>query len=220
MDFKSLSVKAILLRNRYFILPYLVFVVLGAVLLMLNNKADMHLEFNTFHASVFDLFFRYITYLGDGWTALIVGLLLLVIRLRWAFLLGLSCLISAFITQFLKHSVFVDALRPKKYFEGIHQLYFVPGVENYLYNSFPSGHSTCAFSMCLSLALISEKNPLKLFFFFMALLIGYSRIYLSQHFFEDVYAGAFIGVSTGLLVYYFLFRSRKTWLDKSLISVF
>ncbi|MCS6832042.1 MAG: phosphatase PAP2 family protein, partial [Flammeovirgaceae bacterium] len=34
-----------------------------------------------------------------------------------------------------------------------------------------------------------------------ALLIGYSRMYLLQHFFEDVYVGAFIGFTTAFVIY-------------------
>lgn len=184
------------------------------------NKTEIHLEFNTFHAPFFDSFFYYVTYLGDGWTALVIGLLLLAVRMRYALVVGFSNIVSAFITQFLKHSVFADAVRPKKFFEGVHDLYFVPGVENYLYNSFPSGHTTCAFSLCLGLAMITESNLHKLGLFIIALLIGYSRVYLSQHFFEDIYAGAFIGSATTLLIGWWMLSSKRAWMDHSVIRLF
>jgi hypothetical protein len=134
--------------------------------------------------------------------------------------IGISNLISALITQLLKHTLFADIVRPKKFFEGIHDLYFVPGVDNYLYNSFPSGHSTCAFSLYFALSLIVENKFVKLICFITALLVGYSRVYLSQHFFEDVYAGSLIGVVTTIIVYYIIKKTEKNWMEKSLISSF
>lgn len=215
-----MNVKAILKNNRHFLLPYLIFIVLGIILIVMNSKASMHLEFNTFHSPFFDTIFFYITYLGDGITATLVGMMLLAVRFRYAFIVGLSCLISAFITQLLKHTLFDGIVRPKQFFYGIHDLYFVPGVDNYLYNSFPSGHATCAFSLCLGLAVITKGNKLKFLYFAFALLIGYSRIYLSQHFFEDVYAGSVIGVTITLIVYYFFQKTKRTWVDKSAITIF
>ena len=186
----------------------------------MNSKAEKHLEFNTFHTPFFDTFFYYFTYLGDGVTAVLVVILLLSVKYRFAIIVGASNIIAALITQFLKHEVFYNAVRPKKYFEGVHDLYFVPGVDNYLYNSFPSGHSTCAFSLYCALSLIVKNKILKFIFFVMAFLVGYSRVYLSQHFFEDVYAGSVIGVSVTLIVYYFVSKINKNWLEQSLISTF
>ncbi len=183
----------------------------------MNTKAEKHLEFNSFHNSFFDLFFNYFTFLGDGITALIISLLLTVINFKDALFVGISNIISALITQVLKHTLFADIVRPKKFFEGIHDLYLVPGVDNYLYNSFPSGHSTCAFSLYFALSLIVRSRILKFTFFAIALLVGYSRIYLSQHFFEDVYAGSVIGVTITLLVYYFIRKISNDWTHQSII---
>jgi membrane-associated phospholipid phosphatase len=213
-------VKAILKSNLSFLFPYFIFLLLGAALIIANSKADTHLEFNSYHNSFFDVFFLYATNLGDGVTAVLVIVILLVVKFRYAVIVGLANLISAGITQTLKHTVFSDVVRPKKFFEGIHDLYFVPGVDNYLYNSFPSGHSTCAFSLYFSLALIVENKTCKFLLFILAFIVGYSRIYLSQHFLQDVYAGSLIGVTTSFIVFYLIQKSQKNWLEKSLIHVF
>lgn len=212
--------KAFLKNNFSFLFPYQLFLLFGIILIAVNSKAEKHIEFNAFHNSFFDTFFYYFTYLGDGVTALLVVILLLTVKYKYALFVGLSNIISALITQFLKHEVFDNVVRPKKYFEGIHDLYFVPGVDNYLYNSFPSGHSTCAFSLYFGLSLIVKNNFLKFLFFVMAILVGYSRIYLSQHFFEDVYAGSLIGVSITMAVYYFTNKINKNWAELSLLNTF
>lgn len=212
--------KDIFKGNRSFLLPYFCFLAFGLVLIIANTKASTHLEFNSFHSNFFDTFFRYATNLGNGYMVVLVGLILLTVSFRSTLIVGVSNIISGGITQLLKHTVFSDVVRPKKFFEGIHDIYLVPGVDNHLYNSFPSGHSTCAFSLYFALALLVKDKFLKFVFFLVALLAGYSRIYLSQHFFEDVYVGSLIGVSVSWILFYYLNNSNKTGLDNSLITVF
>lgn len=192
------------------------FLLAGAILIIANSKAETHLEFNRFHNHFFDIFFQYLTYFGDGYIAIITVVVLLTVKFRYALLTALASLISALITQTLKHTLFSEVVRPAKFFEGLHDLYLVPGMENNFYNSFPSGHTTCAFALYFSIALIVENRGLKFFCFLFALAIGYSRIYLSQHFFEDVYAGSLIGVITTLIVYLLLRNSQAPWMDHSL----
>lgn len=207
----------IIFRNNFLLLfPYLLFLLAGAFLILANTKSETHLEFNRFHNSFFDIFFSYITYLGDGFSALIAFIILLVVRLRFALLVAFANILSATITQTLKHTLFSDVVRPKKFFEGIHDIYLVPGVDNHLYNSFPSGHSTCAFALYFSIGMIVENKWLKLFCFVLALIVGYSRIYLSQHFFQDVYVGSLIGVVSTIIIYILINGSNAEWMDRSL----
>lgn len=210
--------KAIFRNNSIFLIPYLIFIILGGVLLFANSKTDTHLEFNTFHSTFFDIFFYYITFLGDGVAALLVVIMLMAVKFRYAFIVGVANIIASLITQILKHTLFEDMVRPRKFFEGIHDLYLVPGVENYLYNSFPSGHSTCAFALYFALSIIVENKILKSLFFSIALLVGISRVYLSQHFFEDIYAGSIIGVLITLVVFLISKKINANWMERSLIS--
>lgn len=151
---------------------------------------------------------------------LLTVIILMAVKYRYAVIVGLSNIIASIITQLLKQTVFNDVVRPKKFFEGIQDLYFVPGVENHLYYSFPSGHATCAFSLYFALALLVKNKTLELSLFIVALLVGYSRIYLSQHFFEDVYAGSLIGICTTFVVYYFIQKRNRNWMEGSLITSF
>jgi membrane-associated phospholipid phosphatase len=212
-------VKNIFKTNSYFFVPYFFFLIVGAAILFLNPKPDTQLEFNSLHSNFFDHFFYFVTFLGDGILALLITIILLFYSFRSAFIVGISNILASSFTQVLKHFVFNDHVRPKKYFEGISNLYFVPGVENYLYNSFPSGHSTCAFSLYLALCFLVKSNLLKLLFFVIAILVGYSRIYLSQHFLEDVYVGSIIGVCFTIIIYYFLEKSKNLWMNKSISNM-
>jgi membrane-associated phospholipid phosphatase len=215
------SWKKLVRENNYFFIPYFLFLLIGFIIIILVDKSPLHLFLNSFHNSFFDSLFYYITFLGDGITATIITLLLILIKYRYALITGISCLLSATITQLLKHFVFADALRPAKFFEGLNTLHLVENVENYSYNSFPSGHSTIAFALCTSFLFTTTNKGMKLTFFLAAILIAYSRVYLSQHFFEDIYVGSIIGclVSCGI---YFLFNkvSYDSKLNYSLLDVF
>ncbi len=207
--------KSVLKSNLSFLFPFAVFIVAGAIVLFSATKSDLHLTINSFHSHFFDVFFSNITYLGDGVFALSIAIVFLFIKYRYAFIIGLSYALSSLFTQLLKHTLFDNMVRPKKFFEGIHDLHFVPGVENHLLNSFPSGHATTAFALCFSLSLIVKNNSLKFILFVVALLVGFSRVYLSQHFFGDIYAGSLIGVIVTFLVYITIQRSNKSWLNRS-----
>jgi len=215
-----ISVKTIINQNRIFLAFYLLFIITGGVLLLLTSKHDLHIALNQYHHNLLDPLFYYATYLGDGIMALLVFIIFLSVKYRYALLIGISNLFSAGVTQLLKHTVFDDVTRPKKFFEGIHDLYLVPGVDNYYFNSFPSGHTTCAFSLYFSLALITKNKSIELLLFFIAIMVGYSRVYLSQHFFEDIYAGSLVGVLFTIPVYCFIQQSNKAWLDKSVLHFF
>lgn len=57
--------------------------------------------------------------------------------------------------------------------------------------SFPSGHASTAFAAATVLAYFDKKR--RLFYYLIAFLIAYSRIYLGCHYFFDVLVGAIFG---------------------------
>ncbi|MDH5182896.1 MAG: phosphatase PAP2 family protein [Gammaproteobacteria bacterium] len=68
--------------------------------------------------------------------------------------------------------------------------------------SFPSGHTTMAFALSTVLA-ESTDNPSfgrRLFFYSLASLTAYSRMYDQKHWLSDTMAGAAIGINAGLYV--------------------
>ena len=53
----------------------------------------------------------------------------------------------------------------------------------------------------------------------MAIIVAYSRMYLSQHFLIDVTVGSFIGSIAAVLAFWWISHYRKAWLEKSLSDV-
>lgn len=191
---------------------YFPFLIVSGYLVFVYSKASVHLYFNQFYHPFFDTFFKYITYLGDGRTMAVVGFFyFFFIRIREGLFIGTSVLLGSTITQLLKRFVFHDELRPAAYFEslGDSPLRLVDGVDLHAYFSFPSGHTTAAFALTLSLAFIYQKRWLDQLMFFMALLIGYSRVYLSQHFLDDVFVGSIVGVLATIIAYSLYYPSKS-----------
>ncbi|MFT4755216.1 MAG: membrane-associated phospholipid phosphatase [Salibacteraceae bacterium] len=202
---------------------YMVFAVISCYYLLQFSKQEIHLFLNSFHRPFNDLFFKSITYIGDGITIVIIVLFSLFWSKRYALQIGLSGIVSGLIAQVLKKVVFGPTPRPSKYFNDLEiPLHYVKGVELHTVFSFPSGHATAVFALTTSILLNLHKKQGDLSLIILAILTAYSRIYLSQHFLSDVLFGSFIGITVALLVNKFLnntyLRQKKT-LDKPLINL-
>ncbi|MDZ4666597.1 MAG: phosphatase PAP2 family protein [bacterium] len=150
----------------------------------------------------------YGTFLGDG--AFVIGfcVILFFFKPRMSVVILLSYLMSSAITQGLKHLLFSDLHRPLWHLEKLDaSLYHVIAGADVVYNnSFPSGHTTSAFAFFISLALFLKRQSVQILLLMLALFIGFTRIYLFQHFLIDTFAGAIIGFSTAYFVYFTLYQ--------------
>jgi len=201
-----------------FFICYFAFLATAAFFLLSFSKTEIYLYINSYHSPFFDNFFIFATQLGEGVLVASIIIFLLFIKYRHAILLTSSILLSTLIIQVLKHLVFSDALRPMSYFTDKTDIYFVPGVDMNSFNSFPSGHTAAGFCLFLSLTLILNKKFYAFIFFIIAFLIGYSRMYLSQHFLVDVYFGSLISVTATLLCFVSLQKIKAPWLNKSILK--
>ena len=213
---------SLLKMNTAFFLPYFLCLLAGGVILVLYPKTDIHLFINSHHSPFEDFFFSNWTTIGLGITIIPVALILAFIRFRYMLISVLGFLVTVIINDSLKP--LFHAPRPITVFGQLHQsLYLVPNVEMYSWNSFPSGHTATGFCMFCLLALYIPNKLAKFTCFVAALLIAYSRIYLSEHFLQDVYAASIIGISCALITYYWgmngrLFNKFADRLDKPLIN--
>ncbi len=183
-----------------------------------TGQLDLHAWVNRWHASWCDAVMRTITHLADGLVPTAIAVFLLFIGTWRSFLmLGLSTGLSAIAVQLLKRQVFADHDRPVMFARDMPLLHLVDGVTMNHHFSFPSGHATCAFAMCLSFAVLGRRVGAAPAWAALAALLSFSRVYLSQHFTEDVLAGALLGTATGALVWALLYRSawsRSPWLER------
>jgi membrane-associated phospholipid phosphatase len=188
--------------NRYFFLPFIAWLAIGATLqIVFFSKEELFLGINSVHAPLLDPFFSYFTYVGDGCTfGLMIGILLLLRKYRLFLMAGLTLLVIAIIVQLIKHQL--GAPRPMAYFPDTSLIHTVTGVRVHKSLSFPSGHTATAFGMFCFLAMAIRNKTASLVFFLLALTAAWSRIYLAQHFFEDVYIGSIIGTFSCMLIFF------------------
>lgn len=212
-------------HNSAFLSPFLAFVAIGAVLLYLWTKDVLLLAVNSRFSHSSDFFFKYYTHVGDGSMCVVVALLLILFVSKYkGLLLIASYAISSIPTQLVKIYLFQPSYRPRAYFwTDYHRLHFVDGVDILVSNSFPSGHTAAAFAMFLVLSHFVRNPFLSLLFFVLAFFVGYSRLYLAQHFFADAYAGSIIAVVMTTFTIYLaesVYRLKeKPALQKGLISI-
>lgn len=78
--------------------------------------------------------------------------------------------------------------------------------------SFPSGHTSMAFSTAMSMSLMYPKWYVIVPSFIWASSIGYSRMYLGVHYPSDVFAGAFLGCASSVGTHYLFKYLRKKYM--------
>lgn len=143
-----------------------------------------------------DAFMAAVTVLGDHgviWVA--IGLFLLFFKKyrRWGLTMLLAVLVAwLFGEQLLKGVV----ARPRPFVEDPSFALVIPPPSGY---SFPSGHTICAFAGATVLLFSPMRRRWKAVVAVLAVLIGFSRIYLCVHNPTDVLAGALIGIVFALV---------------------
>jgi membrane-associated phospholipid phosphatase len=217
------SLLPLLRANRPFYLSYAVLLLAVGGLQLRFSQTELMQWVNAHTSPAADLFFTYATYLGDGAFFALVILALLLRSYRWAIKSLLAFLLTTLVAQGLKRLVFADHPRPAKFFaENALPFRPVEGVELAYYHSFPSGHSTSAFALFCLLALIVKNKRWGYAFALLAALTAYSRVYLFQHFVQDVYVGSLIGVVVSTLIFsvlqHYWTQKPKAWLDRRLLG--
>ncbi len=185
-----------------FFIAYLFVLAPGFFLLLSEGKSKSFLILNAFHTDWLDQFFIYYTELGNGLTIVLLSLFFFFVLKKRK--LGLTFLLAYIFTGLLAQLIkpLADSPRPLVFFSPEWLPFFIRGVIHTGNSSFPSGHTVSAFAAAAILALYCRSSILEVLYLILAVAVGFSRIYLSQHFLIDVLAGSFVGVAGGLLCVY------------------
>jgi membrane-associated phospholipid phosphatase len=158
------------------------------------------------HNHFLDQFFKSITHLGEGWIFIPVLTMSLFIRYSLSLATMSMMLLHGLICWLCKHVLFAGNF-PRPSAQLSHDLlYFVPGVETHAQHSFPSGHTATIFCFAVLAAMMMRHRAGSIVALLVGLVVGYSRIYLLQHFLIDVAAGALIGVGSAFSILYLFDR--------------
>jgi membrane-associated phospholipid phosphatase len=205
--------KDILKRNGLFLIFYVLIVAAALIPVFNYSRTELHISLTRFHSPFADVFFKYITSYGSGIAAGITCLILLFIRIRYTIILLASWAGSGIIVQLLKHFVFPAHDRPVEVFAPDVALNLVKGIEYHHHFSFPSGHAATAMALFGFFAFVSNRQWLKIIFLLCAAIVSYSRVYLSQHFLEDILFGSFLGILALIIFYWYFHHLKMDWAD-------
>ncbi len=186
-----------------FWVPALVFLLTGWVLIFTLPKEVSFRWLTHNHSPWLDVAMRNLTYLGDGLMLVLTVLIFLGIDKSKSWRIALAGIFTSIVVQSLKHGPFNQVARPSLHFSQIGEaIRAIPGVEQHAMNSFPSGHAASAFALFWMLTLLNTRKRYAFPFFMLALTAAFSRVYLGQHFFNDIVAGATIGMAVSSFVFW------------------
>ncbi len=187
-------------RNRVFFTFFWIIWIAVSTVQTFFSQREIILFVNALHTPVSDYFFWVVTALGNGVFVIAVAVLIFFFSKKQAAIVVTGYLLSGAFVQLSKKFIFMDRPRPMKaladIFEDLHK---VDGVHFFGNNSFPSGHTTSAFALFTTLAIMSRSRTLALLCLLTACLAGFSRVYLLQHFLRDVHTGAILGIFAALI---------------------
>ncbi|TCJ18666.1 phosphatase PAP2 family protein [Flaviaesturariibacter flavus] len=198
-------------------LTCILLILIAGSLLGMYGKDGSFVLINGWNTPLLDLLMPYVTYLGDGLIYIPILLLTFFFKRDYLYAIVAGIIICFLFTYGLKSYVFPAELRPFSLAQRGIAFHRVPGVELHENYSFPSGHTATAFTMALLLGALVRSRALALLLPLVALAVGFSRIYLAQHFLTDVTGGMVIGLATSFLSlrYYRWVRARKTGRERS-----
>jgi membrane-associated phospholipid phosphatase len=203
----NISIKDVLYKIRWFFIPYLLILICCIVIKLTFTREEIYFAVNSHNYPWADTLAPYLTDLGNGWTTVILATLLLLFSYRKAFCMALIYAATSILAQIVKH--IFDAPRPKLYFQNqLSHIHFVKGVDMLMLHSFPSGHTVTAFSTTVLITYWCRNKFWGLPLVILAAFVGYSRMYLSEHFFEDVTAGSVLGVITTVFLITWLVNAK------------
>ncbi|UOF94428.1 MAG: phosphatase PAP2 family protein [Bacteroides sp.] len=175
----------------------------GILLMIIFNfdKLKIFNWINSYKHEFITLVLSYLTYLGHAYI-FIFGMIFVIYKKKYIIPLTISCIISVLIVSIMKKYLFIHYIRPSIIDNAIN-------INNYIFNiqynsSFPSGHAIVAFSFwnIINFILIDINIYITSYLFILSSLISYSRIYLSHHFYIDIYIGSIIGSIISIFSWY------------------
>lgn len=217
------------IRNNWLFLSVtLLLVVLNCWLLASQNQGDALVAINELRSPVADVFFKIGTHFAEPVAYATIILLVGAFSWRKSMFAVVSGALAGIVAGIFK-AIFAQP-RPMRWFYDNHNdIWHALNrfEEEWMswdeVSSFPSGHTASAFALYgfLSFNARGGKSWIALLCTALAIMVGFSRMYLMYHFLRDVTAGALLGVLMGILAYYLqdkVFRNSslldRGWADR------
>jgi membrane-associated phospholipid phosphatase len=179
--------------------------------IFLYSKGDSLLFINSHNSSILDKIMYHTTRLPELAYIVFIVVLGLFIEKRNLLSIVISLSLCGLLILLFKDVLFPHMTRPFEWLNSKHiPFHRVEGIRLHSNGSFPSGHSMSAFCSLALIGFASKKSWVQILLFLLAVLSGYSRIYVAQHYLMDVYTGALLGFLLAVLIQFNLYRLLKT----------
>lgn len=154
----------------------------------------------------FDVFFKFITLLGEeGLFLIILSIIFMLFKKtrKVGFAMLLAIIVGSLITNVTVKPL-VARPRPfqnetSEFYNLFYQWWQDAGSVQVGEKSFPSGHTTSAMAAMAGYFFVSKKKSISWTAFIFAILMGMSRIFLCVHYPSDVVGGLIAGLIAGLV---------------------
>ena len=207
-----MTIESVYKENRVFFLGYFFLLAVALFIGLSYSKEAGFFLLNPYHTRFLDFVFEGITLLGDGIFSVVFCLALLLVKRRYlSFIVFISFATSGIVAQVLKY--YISEARPAIFLEKANYPYFIENVTLHNFHSFPSGHTTSIFALVSIIAFAIKDKKYAIPLLLIGLLVGYSRLYLGQHFILDVTVGSILGVIFSILTW-MIFQSFYQKLKK------
>jgi membrane-associated phospholipid phosphatase len=226
------SFSAVLRFLRYnwlFVGGALLLVIINLWLIASSNQGDALVAINKLRTEGWDVFFKVGTHFAEPVAYLGVMLIVTAFSYRHGIFTLVAGILAGVFSGILK-AIFAQARPMRWFFDNYEEIWHSLNLfeENWRSwdpdSSFPSGHAASGFALYGFLAFTARKRKLSvsLLCFGLAVMVGFSRMYLLYHFLRDVTAGAFLGVLIGALTYYLQKAAypEVAWLDRGWLDFF
>ena len=216
-----MRLRSLVSEKKIFFTLHVLLLIAGIYPLVTFEKVPLLLRLNSFYHPLLDLFFYYAAFLGSKelYLLLMVTLLMRKQNIR-TLLVGAGGFVTmSVIIQGMKRLPCFDQSRPITLIPTAMSVHLVEGITHQTHLSFPSGHTGIIFTATWLIYFLAPKKPywFSISLLLLACAVAYSRIYLCQHFYRDVYVGALIGMGSTTAVYAFLKHWQgPAWLDQPL----
>ncbi|MCB9202059.1 MAG: phosphatase PAP2 family protein [Flavobacteriales bacterium] len=184
-------------EKNYVLLYAFLLIIIATYFAVIIPKGVFLTQLNSSHSPFLDIFFKYVTYLGDTLIYIPIAFTLFFYHKRKIKYLVLLLITQTAFTWLFKKILLKGMPRPKEFFSEnvFNHFHKVSGVDIHSWNTFPSGHTMTAFALAFFF-ILNPKTPktTQITLFPLACLVGLSRVYLLQHFYIDICFGAIFGI--------------------------
>lgn len=200
--------QVLLFSRKLFFQAIFFLLLITVILLFFFGETFLTLSSNTYHPFWLNVFFINYTFMGNGLFVICLAFIFIFRynRKNQGVTLLYGFLLSGFIVQLTKN---IHSLsHPTIYIEQGQNLFNTYNNSLNWHSSFISGHTAMAFTLATVMMMVLKNSKWQLPLLIAALLLGYSRMYLSQNSLSAIIIAAMVGTVSGITAVYLAYNFK------------